>query len=91
MNKWVLLGIFIVIFVAGVAVIFVNASVGVDDVFRSLSDMNPRVMSILALPIIAALFGLWMYWRKKSEERMWKAAMQRTRERSGVDSRAGKQ
>lgn len=78
------------IFLVGVAVIFVNASVGVDDVFRSLNDMSPRVMSILALPIIAALFGLWMYWRKKSEERMWKAAMQRTRERSGVDPKAGK-
>lgn len=90
MNKWILSGVFVLIFLVGVAVIFVNASVGVDDVFLSLSDMNPRVMSILALPIIAALFGLWMYWRKKSEERMWKAAMQRTRERSGVDSEAGK-
>ena len=78
MNKWILSGVFVLIFLVGVAVIFVNASVGVDDVFLSLSDMNPRVMSILALPIIAALFGLWMYWRKKSEERMWKAAMQRT-------------
>ena len=85
MNKWVLLGIFVFIFVVGVAVIFVNASVGVDDVFRSLSDMNPRVMSILALPIIAAIFGLWVYWRKKSEERLWKAAMQRTRQRSKED------
>lgn len=91
MNKWVLLGIFVVIFVVGVAVIFVNASVGVDDVFRSLSDMNPRVMSILALPIIAILFGLWMYWRKKSEERMWKAAMQRTRAKGNTGSNPNKQ
>ena len=86
MNKWVLLGVFVLIFVIGLAVIFVNASVGVDDVLRSLSDMNPRVMSILALPIIAALFGLWVYWRKKSEERMWKAAMAKTRAKNEVQS-----
>jgi hypothetical protein len=69
MNKYVLLGVFVSIFIIGLGVIFYNASVGFDDVLRSISDMNPRVMSILALPIIAALFGLWMYWRKKSEER----------------------
>lgn len=86
MNKWVLLGIFVLIFVIGLFVIFVNASVGFDDVLRSLSDMNPRVMSILALPIIAALFGLWVYWRKKSEERLWKAAMRKTRAKSIVQS-----
>lgn len=87
MNKWVLLGIFVLIFVVGLAVIFVNASVGFDDVLRSLSDMNPRVMSVLALPIIAALFGLWVYWRKKSEERMWKAAMQKTRSKNDPRSK----
>jgi hypothetical protein len=46
-------------------------------------------MSILALPIIAALFGLWMYWRKKSEERLWKAAMQKTRAKSNAESKVG--
>jgi len=79
MNKWVLLGVFFLIFVVGLGVIFVNASVGITDVIRSLSDMNPRVMSILALPIIAVLFGLGVYWRRKSEERMWKSAMLKTR------------
>ena len=89
MNKWVLLGIFVLIFVVGVAVIFVNASVGFDDVMRSLADMNPRVMSILALPVIAGLFGLWVYWRKKSEERLWKAAMQKTRAKTNTTSKGG--
>jgi hypothetical protein len=85
MNKYVLAGIFVVIFIAGLAVIFSNASVGFTDVMRSLSDMNPRVMSILALPIIAVLFGLGVYWRKKSEERMWKSALRKTREHSGTE------
>ncbi len=88
MNKYVLAGIFVVIFVAGLAVIFHNASVGFTDVMRSMSDMNPRVMSILALPIIAVLFGLGVYWRKKSEERMWKSALRKTREHSGTENKA---
>jgi hypothetical protein len=88
MNKYVLLGIFVVIFVAGLAVIFSNASVGFTDVMRSLSDMNPRVMSILALPIIAVLFGLGVYWRRKSEQRMWKKAVQKTRTKSSTETKS---
>lgn len=85
MNKYVLLGIFVVIFIVGLGVIFNNASVGFTDVLRSLSDMNPRVMSILALPIIAVLFGLGVYWRRRSEQRMWKKALQKTRSKSNIE------
>jgi len=88
MNKYVLLGIFFVIFVIGLAVIFNNASVGFTDVLRSLSDMNPRVMSILALPIIAVLFGLGVYWRRKSEQRMWKKAVRKTRSKSSTETKS---
>jgi hypothetical protein len=88
MNKYVLLGIFVVIFVIGLGVIFNNASVGFTDVLRSLSDMNPRVMSILALPIIALLFGLGVYWRRKSEQRMWKKAVQKTRTKSSPETKS---
>jgi hypothetical protein len=88
MNKYVLLGIFAVIFVIGLGVIFNNASVGFTDVLRSLSDMNPRVMSILALPIIAVLFGLGVYWRRKSEQRMWKKAVQKTRTKSSTETKS---
>ena len=88
MNKYVLAGIFVVIFVIGLAVIFNNASVGFTDVLRSMSDMNPRVMSILALPIIAVLFGLGVYWRKKSEERMWKSALRKTRANSSTETKS---
>ena len=85
MNKYVLLGIFVVIFIVGLGVIFNNASVGFTDVLRSLSDMNPRVMSILAFPIIAVLFGLGVYWRRRSEQRMWKKALQKTRSKSNIE------
>lgn len=88
MNKYVLLGVFVVIFIVGLGVIFNNASVGFTDVMRSLSDMNPRVMSILALPIIAALFGLGIYWRRRSEQRMWKKALQKTRSRSSTEAKS---
>jgi hypothetical protein len=79
MNKYTLLGIFVLIFVIGLAVIFNNESVGFSDVFRSLNDMSPRVLSLLALPVIAVLFVLGVYYRRKREERMWKSALLKTR------------
>lgn len=81
MNKYVLLGIFFVIFVAGVGVIFSNQSVSFGEALGSLSEASPRVLSLLALPVIAVLFGLGVYWRRKSTERMWKNAILKTREK----------
>ena len=78
MNKYVVLGIFFVIFVAGLAVIFINESVSFNEIMRSLSDLNPRVMSLLALPFIAALFALGIYLRRRREDRMWKKALKDT-------------
>ena len=79
MNKYVLLGIFFLIFIIGIFVILAHQSVSFSDALRAMSDMNPRVMSILALPIVVALFGLGVYYHKKSEERMWKNALKQTR------------
>ena len=79
MNKYVLLGIFIVIFVAGLGVIFSNESVSFSEVLGSLSDLSPRVLSLLVLPVIVVLFVLGVYLRRKSEERMWKNALLKTR------------
>ena len=70
--------IFFVIFVAGVGVIFSNESVSFSELMRSLSDLSPRVLSLLALPFIAVLFGLGIYLRKRSEDRMWKNALKET-------------
>jgi len=81
MNKYVLLGIFIAIFVAGVAVIFGNQSVSFTDAFGSLNELSPRVLSLLALPVIAILFVLGVFFHKKREERMWKSALMKTREK----------
>lgn len=78
MNKYVLLGIFFVIFVAGLGVIFSNESVSFNEFMRSLSDLNPRVLSLLALPFVAVLFVLGIYLRRRSEDRMWKNALKKT-------------
>jgi preprotein translocase subunit SecG len=79
MNKYVLLGVFFVIFVAGLGVIFSNQSVSFNDVMRALGDLSPRVLSLLALPFVAVIFVLGIYLRKKSEDRMWKNAVKKTR------------
>jgi len=78
MGKYVVLGIFFVIFVVGLGVIFSNESVSFDEFMRSLSNLSPRVLSLLALPLIAALFGLGIYLRRRSEDRMWKSALKKT-------------
>ncbi len=87
MNKYVLVGIFFVIFVAGVGVIFSIQSVSFGEVIGSLSDLNPRVLSMIALPVIAVLFGLGVYLRKQSEARMWKNAMRKTRAKSSTEKK----
>ena len=79
MNKYALLGIFIAIFVAGLGVIISNEHISFDDLLRSLSDLNPRVLSLIALPFIAVLFVLGVYLRKINEARMWKKAVLKTR------------
>ena len=79
MNKYVVLGIFFVIFVVGLGVILSSESVSFNELMRSFSDMSPRTMSLLALPFIAVLFVLGMYLRKRSEDRMWKNAFKETR------------
>ena len=78
MNKYVVLGIFFVIFVAGLGVIFSNESVSLNELMRSLSGLSPRVMSLLALPFVAVLFVLGIYLRRRREVRMWKNALKET-------------
>jgi len=81
MNKYVVLGIFFVIFVVGLGVIFSNESVSFNDLMRSLSGLSPRVLSLLALPFIAILFALGIYLRRRSEDRMWKNALKETHDK----------
>ena len=78
MNKYVVLGTFFVIFVAGLGVIFSIESVSFNELMLSLNGLSPRVLSLLALPLIAVLFVLGMYLRKRSEDRMWKNALKET-------------
>ena len=81
MNKYVLLGVFLAIFVAGLVVIFINNSVSFSYFMRSISRLNPRVLSLLALPLVAVVFVLGVHLHKKSEERMWKKALKHTRDK----------
>jgi len=81
MNKYVVLGIIFVIFVAGLGVIFSNESVSLNELMRSLSGLSPRVLSLLALPFVAVIVVLGIYLRRRSEERMWKKALKETHEK----------
>ena len=78
MNKYVVLGVFFVIFVAGLGVIFSNESVSFNELMRSLSGLSPRVLSLLALPFVAVLFVLGIYLRRRREDRMWENALKET-------------
>lgn len=73
------IGVFALIFVVGLGVIITNKHVSFTELLRSLSDSGPRVLGLLALPVIAVLFVLGVYLRKKNEERKWKQALLRTR------------
>ena len=78
-NKVLLLGVFVVVFVAGLGVIISHESISFNELLRSLSDLNPRFLSLIALPFIAVMFVLGVYLRKKSEDRKWKKAILKTR------------
>jgi len=80
MNKHLLLGIlFIVILLAGVGLIISSEHIGFNEFLRSLSDISPRILGVIALPFIALAFVLGVYLRKKNEERKWKLALRKTR------------
>jgi len=79
MNKYLVLGIFALIFVVGLGVIITNEHVSFSELVRSISDSGPRVLGLLTLPVIAVLFVLGVYLRRKNEERKWKQALLRTR------------
>lgn len=78
-NKVLLAGFFIVVFIAGMLVIINQKSIGFDELIRSLNDLNPRFLSLIALPFIALILVLGIYLRRKNEERKWKKAILKTR------------
>ena len=79
MNKYLVLGIFVLIFAIGLGVIISNEHISISELVRSLDDLGPRFLGVLALPFIALLFVLGVYLRKKNEEHKWKKALQKTR------------
>ena len=78
-NKVLVTGIFSAVFIAGLAVIISSKSISPGEFFGSLRALSPRVMSLMILPIIAILFVLGVFLRKKREERKWKKALLITR------------
>lgn len=80
-HKVLLSGIFFAVFVIGLTVIVSNASISLRELIGSLQDLSPRVMSLVALPLIALLFVLGTYLRRRSEDRKWKKALLKTRAR----------
>jgi hypothetical protein len=67
-----------VVFLVGLGVILSNESVSFSEFMRALGNLNPRVLSLLALPFIAVILVLWIHLRKRREERMWKKAVKKT-------------
>jgi len=80
-HKIILSGVFVAVFIGGLVVIVSNESISLREFIGSFQELNPRVMSLIALPVIALLFVLGTYLRKKSEERKWKKALLKTRAR----------
>lgn len=85
-NKILLTSIFSTIFIAGLAFIISSKSVSPGEFFSSFSELSPRVMSLIALPVIAVIFVLGVIYRKKSEERQWKKALLKTRAKKQAEN-----
>lgn len=68
-----------VIMVVGMLILLIIGSISIGDIFRVLSNLNSRVIALIALPFIIVAVGIgWLYARKR-EDRMWKQAVSRTR------------
>jgi len=76
----VLLSVVAVILAIGTVIMLGSGAVRVRDVFAALKDLNPRLMGFMALPFIVVAILVGKAWFSKREERMWKAAMKKTRE-----------
>ncbi len=79
MNKILLSAIFAVVFLAGLGFIVSHESISLGELLGSLKELSPRLMSLIALPILAVLFVLGTYLYRKREERKWKKALLKTR------------
>ena len=79
MNKNLLLGVAVAVLVAGTGVMVGSESIRFGDVLGSLSELSPRILSLLVLPLIVVLYVVGTYLRKKNEERKWKNAILKTR------------
>ena len=84
-NLW--LGLVIAVLVAGLGVVISGESMRFGEAFGSMKGLNARMMGLIALPFIAALFFAGTYLRKKNVERKWKNAMLKSRARKQNQSK----
>ena len=79
MNKNLLLGLVAAVSVVGTLVIIASGAISIGEIFRALKGINPRLMSLLALPFIVVFFFVGKFLLRKNEERKWKNALLKTR------------
>lgn len=89
-NKKLLASVAIAIVGIAAIALIVSDSFSVSGFFRTMSGMNPRVLSLVALPFIVVLLVIGNYFRKKNEERKWKEALKRTRANKEAEDAAKK-
>ena len=78
-KKIILISVVATVSVIGTFLLLGSGSVRIGDIFNALSDINPRVMGLMALPFIVVFVLAARYLLKKREERMWKNALLKTR------------
>ena len=79
MSKNVAIGIAIAIVVLGTGAMVISDSIRFSDFMNALSDLNPRVMTLVLLPFAGIGILVGIYLLRKSEERKWKKALLKTR------------
>jgi hypothetical protein len=78
-NKNLLLGVAIGVFVLGASAVIISDEIQLRDILYTLKGLSPKVQGLLALPVIIILIFGGFHLRKKNEDRMWKKAMLKTR------------
>jgi uncharacterized BrkB/YihY/UPF0761 family membrane protein len=84
MNKKLLLGVALAIFVIAFVAMIASDSISFGDFIDSLSGLSPRILSLVILPFIVILIFAGNYLRKKNEERKWKDALLKTRAKKAM-------
>ena len=89
MNKNLLIGVALAVFVVGTGIMVGSDTISFGDVMDSMSGLSPRVLSLVALPFVIVLVVIGIFLLRKSEERKWKKALLKTRAARQAQEDAG--